>query len=373
MSGHLLFVLPDLAPGGAHFMNVHLAQRLQQRGWRVTLAVLFDRPEAVPKELLAGLAIERLFARRAMGKIAAIAWLAKWAKGADVVIGGMEFAATNYGYLAARWAGRPFLSWTHTAFDRHQATASAFDRRISHWVYRRCAEVVFPSAGARDSLRAALGAQPPRARWHVLENFIRMPAPSPQPPDSAIYAQPVLIGIGRLVEQKAFDRLIRAHAALRAQGLDHHLVILGDGPQREALRALAQALGVAATVFLPGQVANVADWLAHASVFALCSRYEGFALVLAEALAAGVATVAMDCPSGPREILQDGRVGRLVPADDEAAFTAAIGELLRDPAQRALLTALGKQRAVDFAPERIVPRWEALLAEIIARGARSHG
>jgi glycosyltransferase involved in cell wall biosynthesis len=372
MSRRLLFVLPDLGAGGAHFMNVRLAHQLQQRGWSVSLAVLFDRPEAVPPGLLDGLPIVRLRARGTLGKIAAIARLGTWAKNFDLVIGGMEFAATNYGYLAARWAGRPFVSWTHTAFDRHQAATSVFDRGISRWIYRRCAEVVFPSAGARESLRLAIGTMPARARWHVVENFISVPTATPQPPNAAIYALPVLIGVGRLVELKAFDRLIRAHAALRTQGLDHHLVILGDGPQRPQLDAEIERLGVRESVFLPGHVTNVHDWLAHASVFALCSRYEGFALALAEALAAGVATVAMDCPSGPSEVLQDGRAGRLVPADDEAALTAAIGDLLRDPALRARYAALGRVRALDYTPERIVPRWEALLTEILARGKTAH-
>lgn len=373
MSHNLLFVLPDLAAGGAQPVNVHLARQLQQRGWMVQLAVLFDRPEAVSSSLLHGLVVTRLHARGTAGKLTALRRLAGMAKSADLVIGGMEFAATNYGYLVAKRAGRPFLSWTHIAFDQHQMSASAFDRRASQWVYRRCTDVVFPSAGARDALRSALGAQPAKARWHVLENFVTPARAAAVPPAAPIYAKPVVVGVGRLVEQKAFDRLIRAHAALRRQGIAHHLLLLGDGPLRGALLAQAQALGVTDSVFLPGHVTYVADWLGHATVFALCSRYEGFSLVLVEALAAGVPAVAMDCPSGPREILQDGRVGRLVPAQDESAFTQAIGELLRDPDQRAQCSALGKCRADSYTAERMVPRWEARLDDIISRAGSPHG
>jgi len=148
------------------------------------------------------------------------------------------------------------------------------------------------------------------------------------------------------------------------------LVLLGDGPLRNALLAQAQSLGVTDTVFLPGHVTNVADWLSHATVFALCSRYEGFPLVLLEALAAGAPIVAMDCPGGgPREILQDGRVGRLVAADSEASLTQALGELLRDPEKRAHFSALGKRRAQDYTPERIVPRWDPLLNDIVTRAS----
>lgn len=346
-------------------MNVLLAKQLQARGWSVQLVVLFDRPQAIAQERLAGLSITRLHARGVAGKLAALGRLADLAKRADLVIGGVELAATNYGYLAARMARRPFVSWTHIAFERLQYSIAVIDRMASRWVYLRCVEIVFPSVGARESLRLALGNQPAHARWHVIENFIDPPRSSVTLPDTLIFAKPVVIGIGRMVEQKAFDRLIRAHAELRRQGLAHHLVLLGDGPLREAHTAQAAELGVADTVFLPGHVDNVVDWLCHATVFALCSRYEGFSLALLEALHAGVPTVAMDCPSGPREILQDGRVGRLVPADDEAAFTQAIAELLCDPVRRTHYSALGRLRAQDYTPERIVPRWEALLHDII--------
>jgi len=111
-------------------------------------------------------------------------------------------------------------------------------------------------------------------------------------------------------------------------------------------------------------VDNVADWLAHATVFALCSRYEGFALVLLEALAAGVPAVAMDCPAGPREILRDGEAGVLVPEGDETAMQAAIAQLLHDPGLRARFVQAGLTRARDFTPEYIVPKWETLLQEV---------
>lgn len=366
MSRRLLFVLPDLAAGGAHSMNCALAQKLQSRNWQVQLAVLFERPQALTEAQLAGLPIIRLNARGALGKLSALARLTDLARTVDLVIGGLEFAATNYGYWAASRAGKPFLSWTHIAFDRHQYSAPLLHRWVSRLVYRRCRYVVFPSHGACAALANALGERPAKATWAVIENFLpdfAQPGPAPA---VHILAKPLVLGVGRLVVQKAFDRLLRAHAALRAQGIDHHLALLGEGPLRAQLTAQAQALGVADSVFLPGHVGNVREWLRQATVFALCSRYEGLPLVLLEALAAGVPAVAMDCPSGPREILLDGAVGRLVPADDEAAFTEALGELLLDEALRAHYAALGRRRAEDFSPARIVPRWEALFTKILS-------
>jgi glycosyltransferase involved in cell wall biosynthesis len=249
------------------------------------------------------------------------------------------------------------------------------DRAITRWVYRRSQNVVFTSHGALESLLLALGEKPENVRWQVIENFLDQPCPTvkEEVPDKRIFAKPVVAGIGRLVSQKAFDRLIRVHAALRNQGLDHHLLILGEGPLRRALGEQASALGVSETVFMPGHVTHVAAWLSHAAAFALCSRYEGFALVLLEALSCGVPAVAMDCPAGPREILDGGRYGLLVPDGDEAAMTEALGRLLRDAHLRAHYVELGKGRAKHYSAERIVPQWEALFEQILTEQGRRDG
>jgi glycosyltransferase involved in cell wall biosynthesis len=375
MKPKLLFVLPDLAAGGAHFMNVRLTQQLQQRGWHVDLAVLFRRDEVIPAETLSGLEVHRFNATNLPTKLAALARLAQLAKRYDLVVGGMEFAATNYGYLAAQLAQKPFLSWTHIAFAQHQLNAGVADRAITQWVYRRRQNVVFVSHGALESLRLTLGEKPENVRWQVIENFIdpSCPTDKKEVSDKRVFAKPVVAGIGRLASQKAFDRLIRVHAALRNQGLDHHLLILGEGPLRRALSEQASALGVFETVFMPGHVTHVAAWLSHAAAFALCSRYEGFALVLLEALSCGVPAVAMDCPAGPREILDGGRYGLLVPDGDEVAMTEALGRLLRDANLRAHYAELGKERAKHYSAERIVPQWEALFEQILTEQGQRDG
>jgi glycosyltransferase involved in cell wall biosynthesis len=375
MKPKLLFVLPDLAAGGAQPMNVRLAQQLQQRGWHVALAVLFRRDEVIPAEALSGLEVHRFNAATLPTKLAALARLAQLSKRYDLMVGGAELAATNYGYLAAQLAHKPFLSWTHTAFARQQMDVRMVDRAITRWVYQRIQNVVFTSHGVLESLRLALGEKPENVRWQVIENFLDQPCPTvkEEAPDKRIFEKPVVAGIGRLALQKAFDRLIRVHAALRNQGLDHHLLILGEGPLRRALREQASALGVSETVFMPGHVTHVAAWLSRAAAFALCSRYEGLPLVLLEALSCGVPAVAMDCPAGPREILDGGRYGLLVPEGDEAAMSEALGRLLRDANLRAHYAELGKERAKHYSAERIIPQWEALFEQILTEQGRRDG
>lgn len=369
MSYRLLFVLPDTGPGGAQMMTVRLAKHLATRGHDMAFAILFDRGLQSTPLPQTDLPVTYLKAAGVLGKMHLPHRLAHLARRYDLIIGAVEFAATNYGFLAARLAGKPFVSWTHIALDRHEHSARSVDRLISRAIYRRAGWVVFPSHGALESLRRLLP-DVSCAGLRVIENFLDPCTCSPHPPDAHIYRNPVILGVGRLAEQKAFDRLIRAHARLRAEGYEQHLVLLGEGPLRPELEAQARRLGVTETVFMPGHVENVSAWMAHACIFALCSRYEGFSLVLLEALSCGTPAVAMDCVAGPREILEGGRYGLLVPEGDEAAFTQALGRLLRRPKERALYSALGRERAGHYAPERIVPIWESLFTEVISAGAR---
>ncbi len=141
---------------------------------------------------------------------------------------------------------------------------------------------------------------------------------------------PVLMGIGRLERQKDFPTLIRAFALLR-QERPARLMILGEGTGRDELEALVRELGVTGDVAMPGFVNNPYAYLKRAATFVLSSIYEGLPTVLIEALALGTPVVSTDCKSGPREILEDGQLGRLVPIRDPEALAAAIAATLDEP------------------------------------------
>ncbi|HQH28782.1 MAG TPA: glycosyltransferase, partial [Oligoflexia bacterium] len=134
---------------------------------------------------------------------------------------------------------------------------------------------------------------------------------------------PIVLGCGRLREQKNFALLIKALASLREK-VAAKLVILGEGPQRKNLESLISELGLTADVSLPGEVENPLSYMAHASVFCLSSSWEGFGIVLVEALAMGLPVISTDCPSGPAEILDGGRFGELVPVGDLPALSCAL-------------------------------------------------
>jgi glycosyltransferase involved in cell wall biosynthesis len=154
---------------------------------------------------------------------------------------------------------------------------------------------------------------------------------------------PVVLAVGRLHEQKDYPTLLRAFARLRE---DHEarLVILGSGPLRESLAAQARELGIDRDFDMPGFSDNVYAHLARSRMFVLSSAWEGSPNVLVEAMAVGTPVVATDCPSGPFEILEGGRLAPLVPVGDAPALAAAMERVWTDPPDTTLLSASARER-----------------------------
>lgn len=141
---------------------------------------------------------------------------------------------------------------------------------------------------------------------------------------------PVILGVGKLAPGKDYMTLIRAFAKVR-KAKECRLVIIGKGKQEGELYALAEALGVRNDVDLPGFQPNAYDFMAHAALFVHTSLLEGLGFVIIEALAVGTPVVATDCPSGPREILQEGKYGPLVPVRDHERLAEAMLATLNHP------------------------------------------
>jgi glycosyltransferase involved in cell wall biosynthesis len=138
------------------------------------------------------------------------------------------------------------------------------------------------------------------------------------------------LAAGRLTAQKDHYTLIKAFSLLRARRRVR-LVILGEGELLDSLQSLAVKLGVADDIAWPGFVENPYTWMKHCSLFVLSSAYEGLPGVLIQAMACGVPVVSTDCPSGPAEILENGRWGRLVPVGDAKALANAMEDTLGEP------------------------------------------
>ena len=234
--------------------------------------------------------------------------------------------------------------------------------------YPQADAVVTSSHLAADELAATTGLD--RRGLAVIYNSLvdpdvtaRAAAPCPHPWFGE-GAPPVVLGGGRLSEQKDFPTLVRAFAMLRARR-DARLLILArsDGRARHAahhradVKTLAEQLGVAADVEVYDGEASPYPFMARAAVFALSSAWEGFGDVLVEAMSCGCPVVSTDCPSGPREILEGGRWGQLVRVGDAVGPAAANAQTIDDPPWPATLAA----RAAEFSLDRAVDAYLGLL------------
>lgn len=230
------------------------------------------------------------------------------------------------------WISSPvFVKVTNTP---SQTLRRRFKRLSARWLYRHADRIIAISQGVRDDLIEHFGVAPERIE--VIYNPTLTPDISERAKQPVTHPwfsgdePPVVVGAGRLTPQKDFATLLDAFALLHER-IPSRLVILGEGPLRASLLARARSLGVEDAVDLPGYVPDPIPYFARAGVFCLSSRYEGLGNVLIEALAAGAPAVATDCPSGPAEILQHGRIGPLVSVGDAAALAAALESTLANP------------------------------------------
>jgi glycosyltransferase involved in cell wall biosynthesis len=181
-------------------------------------------------------------------------------------------------------------------------------------------------------------------------------------------AAPRILGAGRLTAQKGFDLLVGAFGEVAEAQPEWTLRICGEGQLREAVDGLVAEADLSERVELPGRC-DLAEEMANASVFALSSRFEGFPVVLLEAMSKGMAVVSFDCPTGPAELIDDHRNGILVPAGDVDAFAAGLRELMQDEELRRRCAAAAVETASAYTVAAIGNRWEGLLDELAeARG-----
>lgn len=174
---------------------------------------------------------------------------------------------------------------------------------------------------------------------------------------------PLIVACGRLTEQKGFPYLIEALARVR-RVTPAYLWIIGEGKQRQYLENKIKQLGLTNCVRLLGFQNNPYKYMAAADVFVLSSLFEGFGNVIVEAMACGTPVVATDCPYGPREIIENGVSGLLVPPADVEALSEAIMRVLKEPELKQKLSENGKQRSQDFNAQAIASAYGKLFLHV---------
>jgi glycosyltransferase involved in cell wall biosynthesis len=397
----IALLLPSLAAGGVAPGRLRLAGALQSAGHAVDLVLCKAEgphrdqvPEGVqvvvlqPESALAARArLLRLdpLGARVLARPALLAWrpapvqpyVADLARYLDRQQPDIVLASKTPTNLLALWARRLSAARSRIVVAEHSQLSQSIARsRKWRWRYigplvaRAYAEadaIVCVSNGVADDFARTSGL--PRARLSTIYNPVipaDLPARAAEPPPHPWLATPsdvpVVVAAGRLRPEKNFPMLLEAFARLRAQR-PLRLLVLGEGRERPRLEAAAHALGIAADVALPGRVSNPYAAFARASLFVLSSDSEGLPNVLIEALACGCPVVSTDCPSGPAEILQGGRYGRLVAPGNAADLAAAMEATLAAPLPAALLRERGQAFSVASSTARYLELFQGLLVD----------
>ena len=173
-----------------------------------------------------------------------------------------------------------------------------------------------------------------------------------------------VLAAGRFVRQKGFDLLIEAFRAVNAAHPDWRLKICGHGEMKPQLRQAIADHGLAGAVELAGPSDDLPGEMERASIYALSSRFEGFPLVLLEAMGKGMAVVAFDCPTGPRDVVHDHENGILVPPRDVPGLAAGLLEMVEDRELRRRCGAAATETARDYTIDAVGRRWEALFEDL---------
>ena len=355
----ILIVAPSLGLGGAECVAARMANHWAARGRDVAVALfegedaprhypltpsitldcldIYDTPPSLAGRL-AALVRRHLRIRRCLRRHAP-----------DVVVCITDSANIRV-LLAARGLGLPVVCTEHTDPTVHDIGPRW--RLLRRLTYRRCNTLVVLSDTARDYCAAFM--DPERIR--VFPNPMDFPAP-PHPEAR----QPVVIYVGRLVEEKGVDALVRAFA--RSAPEDWRLRLVGDGPLRSAVEALADELGVAGRVECTGRVADPYPLLAQAGVFVLPSRYEGLPNALVEAMGMGLACIAT-ATSGARQVLRHEDNGLLVPVGDESALADALARLTTDADLRRRLGDSALNIRHHAGTDSVMARWDTLLESL---------
>lgn len=287
------------------------------------------------------------------------------------VIAGLDTALPTVLVAESRQVGE--LLWplrsdrvllVHTVHSAHTMPPHHWDSPVDllwgGWLegLRNYDAVVFPTQAQSDDVARRFGKP---TRLEVIPHALEAPAVL-----TAADTDPLLVAmITRLVPLKRVDHVIRSVATLRSRGTPVRLEVYGDGPSRAELEGLVDELSVADAVTLVGHVADPAVRVGRAAASALTSAYEGQPLAVLESLMQGVPVVAYDINYGPRDMIEHGVNGLLVPPGDEAALTDALAQILESHELRAGLAAGARATADRLGPAAVMQRWASLLTALL--------
>jgi GalNAc-alpha-(1->4)-GalNAc-alpha-(1->3)-diNAcBac-PP-undecaprenol alpha-1,4-N-acetyl-D-galactosaminyltransferase len=230
---------------------------------------------------------------------------------------------------------------------------------LQKWTYQRAALITVPTHSALPFFQSTDGYE-----TVVIPNPVTLQESDPI--ESQLYTDDRhILAIGKLIPQKGFDLLIKAFAQICDNHPEWTLTIFGEGAMRAELEDLCSQLRLDDRVYLPGVVKNIDAQLRKADIFALSSRFEGFPVTLAEAMAYGVPVIATDCLSGPREIIHNGTDGLLVVPDNIDALAVGLDILMSDPDKRQYFSHHAPNVLNRFGVEPVMNMWDNAIRQVM--------
>ena len=331
---HVAFFIQDFAGGGAERMMINLANGFKTAGYDVDLLVV--RTSGPYRDLVRkDIQIIELPAHKVLFNIFKLAEYLK--KSEPVAL----YSTLKHVNIAAIIAARLSRAKTKIVIREASNLLNSFNRNLFQkiayllvpFIYKRADVIVAVSKGVAESIRDYCGIDINRIRIlpnpSITDDIFEKANVVPTHPFFDKLDKQILLGVGRLSYQKNFQSLIKAFSQLKTEGYDQLLLIIaGEGDDREELESLIKLLGLEKEISLPGFISNPYSYMKHSQVFVLSSRFEGSPNVLVEAMVCGASIVSTDCPSGPREILEDGTLAPLVELDNVEALKEGIIEAL---------------------------------------------
>lgn len=359
LKSSVCIVLPDLRGGGAERLHVNLANEWLRRGFAVEFVLMSGDGELL-EILHPDVVVSSLNVKRARNLVIPLRNFLKDRR-PDVVIAAM-WPITMLAVLA--WVlsgrhGRIFVS------DHSQMSISAVQElKVSEiflgvsmrLTYPLATGIISVSKGVRDDVCRISGIK--QSKVNVIYNPAALGFARERLSTDTRLAlwgggfRFHVVAVGTLKVQKDHATLLKAFSLI-ADRINAKLTIIGDGPLRAELECLIRELGIETRVALPGFMIDPYPWYQTADLFVLSSRWEGFGNVIVEALECGLPVVSTDCPSGPSEILEDGKHGDLVPVENPAELAAAIERSLGSEHDRGALV----RRAQDFSLSKIASEY----------------
>lgn len=368
----LLFFIENLVGGGAEKVLCNLVNAMDQSRFEITVQTLWKADAA--KFLKPGIHYRYCYSRKSRFNVlrsrleAATGWAYPLHLKGRYEIEAAYLEAGSTKIMAGSTNRKALkLAWVHCDLTKKFSDPAAFAEKAEAW-YQCFDRVICVSRTARNSFVSLFGMEDKTDVLYNTVNDAEIREKSLQAGALPLEKRRfTVLSVGRLSEEKRFDRLLSIHRRLLEAGLAHDLWILGEGGQRGLLEAYIAENGLSDSVRLPGFCANPYPYMAQADLLVCSSRYEGFSTFITEGLILGRPIVTTDC-SGMRELLGDSEYG-LITENNEDALFAGVEALIKDAALREHYTRQARRRGHDFSARALVEKTEDYFVQLLSQNA----